>query len=59
MIWYPEVRAGVSPKEKRHRAIEAAARGVVAAFRRDRDRLTYEQWQALEALEEALYGGEE
>ena len=39
--------------------IEDAARMVLKAFRSDRDRLTREQWRALEALEEALYGGEE
>ena len=40
-------------------SIEEAARMVLKAFRPDRDRLTREQWRALEALEEALYGGEE
>ena len=43
--------------ESKH--VKEAARMVLKAFRPDRDRLTREQWRALEALEEALYGGEE
>jgi len=43
--------------ESKH--VEEAARTVLKVFRPDRDRLTREQWRALEALEEALYGGQE
>lgn len=39
--------------------VEEAARTVLKVFRPDRDRLTREQWRALEQLEEALYGGQE
>mgnify|MGYP001318920925 CR=1 FL=1 len=56
---FPEVREKADSQEQRRRTVEGAARRVLAAFRRDRDRLTYEQWAALEDLEEALYGGEE
>jgi len=41
------------------RCVEEAARMVLKVFRPDRDRLTREQWRALETLEEALYGGQE
>jgi len=41
------------------RRVEEAARTVLKVFRPDRDRLTREQWRALEQLEEALYGGQE
>jgi len=58
-VIFPEVREKADSQEQRRRAVEGAVRRVLAAFRRDRDRLTYDQWQALEALEEALYGGEE
>jgi len=57
-------------ENERLRQIEAAARTLVDTafevpgpdeyvYQEGRDRLTWEQWRALEALEEALYGGEE
>src|SRR5690606_21811081 len=40
---------------ERFNRIENKARGVLKAFDKGRDRLTWEQWRALEDLEEAVY----
>ena len=37
-------------------AIKTAARQVLNSFDKDRDKLTYAQWTALEELEDAVYG---
>jgi len=58
-VIFPCVGEKVDPQEQRRRAVEGSARRVLAAFDKERDRLTFDQWAALEALEEALYGGQE
>jgi len=53
------VREELSPhfvcEIERFNRIENKARGVLKAFDKERDRLTWEQWRALEDLEEAVY----
>lgn len=54
-----KVREKLSPnfvhEIERFNRIENKARGVLKAFDKERDRLTLEQWRALEDLEEAVY----
>lgn len=40
---------------ERFNRLENRARRVLRAFDKERDRLTWEQWRALEDLEEAVY----
>lgn len=37
-------------------ATNKAARRVLNVFDKDRDKLSFEQWKALEELEDAVYG---